>query len=519
MNHSDTHPLISLDQARVTLGSVPALAGVTWDLDRGAHWAVIGPNGSGKSTFLRLVRGELHPDQKNGGQRIYRLAGSEQRTPIGLRQRMGLVSSELQERYLYHEWNIPALSVVLSGFFDTPLLYESPTPGQQERARRILALLGIEELADRPFLSLSQGQARKVLLARALAPLEPAKGVNLLLLDEPCSGLDQESRDQFLALVKRVAAGDEPEIAAQVLMADHRLDRLPGCLTHAALFSRGSLVRQGPLAEVLESPEAARAMEPKPPAAYCPTPARPGQDRVAESSAAPIFEIRNAQVFLDRVRVLKDLNWKMLPGENWAVLGPNGSGKTTLLKLLAGDLHPALGGEIFRFGLPEPCLMELVWKRLGMVSPDLQSRYRALWGRVPKAWEAAASNFNLSMDIHREIAPQEEQAARYWLDQMGLAEFADRPVDKLSYGQMRRVLLARALAPDPELLILDEPCSGLDRANRALLLDLVSELAQNGRQLLYVTHDTAELVPEITHVLRLDQGRIVSQGPRKDMEK
>ena len=108
---------ITLQDVRLSLGGKPILENITWSLQPGQHWGILGANGSGKSTFMKLLRGDLQPDQRDGGTRLYHFGGEPHPDTAGIRQRFGLVSSEIQERYTHHSWNPPALEVVLSGFF------------------------------------------------------------------------------------------------------------------------------------------------------------------------------------------------------------------------------------------------------------------------------------------------------------------------------------------------------------------------------------------------------------------
>ncbi|MBU4190989.1 MAG: ATP-binding cassette domain-containing protein, partial [Proteobacteria bacterium] len=203
------HCLIELTEASVTRGQTRLLGPVSWRLLRGRHAAVIGENGSGKTTLLKLLRGEIAPDQMAGqaagrtqGQsRIFDFGHGPQSSPIGLRQRIGLVSSDMQDFYFLHARRASARSVILAGFFDTPLLYDEPTDAQLALAGAIIDELSIGHLADREMGTLSTGQARMVLIARALAARP-----DVLLLDECLEGLDAPTRREILGLLDAASA-------------------------------------------------------------------------------------------------------------------------------------------------------------------------------------------------------------------------------------------------------------------------------------------------------------------------
>jgi ABC-type molybdenum transport system ATPase subunit/photorepair protein PhrA len=222
----------------------------------------------------------------------------------------------------------------------------------------------------------------------------------------------------------------------------------------------------------------------------------------------PLVEIVDADVYLERRRVLTRINWTVRPGERWAVLGPNGAGKSTLCGLVLGDLRPALGGMVRHFGV-QGGELRAVQKRMGYVSAALQAAYvQPLTGA-----ELVLSGFFASRGLYplveRATEAQHAAVAR-WLEHFGLADLAGRPIAALSYGQMRRLLLARAAVAGPDLLVLDEPCSGLDAPSREAFLATLSGLARQGAAMVFVTHHPDELIPEIDHVLRLENGRIAA---------
>src|SRR4029434_1925488 len=158
---SVTAPLVELNDVNVSLSGSRVLTGIRWSLRPGQHWAVLGANGSGKSTFLKLVRGEVWPEPGCGAS-IYRLGG-EQRTAVGIKERMPLVSPEAQDRYLQIEWTHRVLEVIYSGFSGTDYLFRKPTTAQRALANKLIRSLGVEGLLRRNVQELSTGELRRVL--------------------------------------------------------------------------------------------------------------------------------------------------------------------------------------------------------------------------------------------------------------------------------------------------------------------------------------------------------------------
>ncbi len=204
--------------------------------------------------------------------------------------------------------------------------------------------------------------------------------------------------------------------------------------------------------------------------------------------------------------VLDRLNWTFRDSEHWAVLGPNGSGKSTLVKLITGDHPQAYANHIRLFGRARGS-GESIWdikQRIGLISSELQIRYR----KGITVIAVIRSGFFDSIGLYRRCSAQQEKMADRWLSIISLDAKRTHPFDQLSYGERRLVLLARAMVKTPELLVMDEPCQGLDPENRSQILAIVEQICGlAATNLLYITHRPEEIPRAITHVLRL-----VSQG-------
>ncbi|SNR66296.1 molybdate transport system ATP-binding protein [Humidesulfovibrio mexicanus] len=526
-------PLARLDGVGVTRGGADLLRDIGFSLRAGERWALLGENGAGKTTFLRVLRGDLPPTH---GTRTYDLpgAGGAQNSPLGLRQRLALVSGDMQDLYAVHDWAATGLEVVQSGFFDSALLYCAPTADQRDAALAVMERLELLELAGKRMSRLSSGQARAVLLARALA-CRP----NVLLLDECLEGLDAPARAAFLAALDRAAAAD-PRLA--MVFSSHRAaeaDGLPACLRLALVLTGGRMADSGPLPEVLQrlgcQHQPARTNHMSQPVqwdraasgcsanhAFAPegnAPPFPALCPPPRAVSGPFLaRINGADVVVDGRTLLSSIHWTIRPGEHWAVLGANGAGKSTLLALLAGDIWPSAvdgppGQVAYGFGQPGENLDE-TRRRIGRVGAAIDRDYG--WDlRVDEAvWSGAFG----SIGLYAEAGPELQERSRALLEFFGLAALAARRIRTLSRGQLRRVMLARALAGNPSLLLLDEPMSGLDAPARRDVRELFSRLARAGVPLVMVTHHTRDLPDEVGKVLRLKGGRIVFSGDRREYE-
>jgi len=230
----------------------------------------------------------------------------------------------------------------------------------------------------------------------------------------------------------------------------------------------------------------------------------------------PLLELVDARVVRDGRTILAIERLTLNAGEHVAVLGPNGSGKSTLVGMLTRDIQP-LATEATPVRLLGQERWELLEARrlLGVVSADLQNR------TVPgvSVQDLALSGFFGSFGIFRWQNPTSEMRARVdeLLVRLGIESLADRRVDTLSTGEARRALIARALVHDPPVLVLDEPCDGLDLSAAYLLRQTLRDLADGGRSLVLVTHHIDDVLPEVERAILLDHGRIVADGPKHDI--
>jgi molybdate transport system ATP-binding protein len=476
------HPLVTLDRVDVRLSGATLLAGVTLEIRAGEGLAVVGPSGSGKTTLLRLVRGDLWPHPSSEGRRLYHGMDGPSESPIGARERFALVAPEAQDAYVRHDWDLPVEAVIRSGFSDAVFPPEAATPAQAARIRQVADLLGVAHLLSRSILELSRGEGRRVLLARALAPAP-----DLLLLDEACDGLDASSRQAFLVHVATVLRA-----GTAIVVATHREEEIPEGVRRVVRVQGGRVWEDRDRErDRVRDREHDRGR---------------GRGHVRDPDPRPLlFEVERATVRVEGREVLSAVDFALHRGERVAIVGPNGAGKSTLLRLLAGEAQPA-AGIVRRLGLGERAGTFDLRGRIGVVSPELQARHRfdALGEAV------VLSGFQGAIGLAEEPTEEARARAAVAMARLGISHLAGRHLLTLSYGELRKLLVARALAPEPAVLLLDEPLAGLDAASRAWVSRTVAAACDAGAALVTVTHHRDELPPGIERILLLEGGRLAA---------
>ncbi len=226
-----------------------------------------------------------------------------------------------------------------------------------------------------------------------------------------------------------------------------------------------------------------------------------------------MLELRDVSLIRNDKIILKNINWRVGPDENWVVFGRNSSGKTMLLEVVTGFTFPS-SGEIIRFGRKhgEYDVREIK-KRIGYVSSPLRSRFR--FGET--LVDVVLSGFSASIGLYGEPSREQRKLALAMLSDIGLNTQAHQRFGELSDGEKQKVLILRALINQPDILILDEPAAGLDIVSREELLFAIERIhIRNKSVIIYVTHHTEEITSLFSHVIILDCGRVFYAGPLID---
>ena len=460
---------LRLEQATLRLGGHLFFRGIDWEAHDGEQWALIGPNGAGKTVLAALATGALHP----AGGRAWL------RSDIDPARDIGQISFEVERRICEDDARHD-----ISEFMDTAVDQGTTAGGLLHAASRdpaaiagVVEALHLGPLLPRGLRFLSSGERRRTLLARLLLQA-PAVAV----LDAPLEGVDVRSRELLRAMLTTLLSG-----RTRVLLLMRRAEDIPPGITNVLQLDAGRIVfcgrREDWTGDASTAPPAVRAVG-LPPAPVDLTSASGDTD-------AALIELVDVHAHYGDQAVLEGVSLRMHRGEHLCLAGPNGCGKSTLLALVCGDNPRAYGQQVRVCGRLRGS-GEPVWelkRRFGIVSNALHLDYP----KRTRVADVVLSGFHDTLGLYESCSAAEQSAARAWLGALDLGGQSGQRFDALSFGTQRLVLIARAMVKAPPILILDEPCSGLDGPNRARVLDLIEQIGRSGRTtLLYVSHEAEE---------------------------
>lgn len=531
MNETNGNSLIEIQNCRVQDLHGTGIARLDWRMGAGEAWLVIGPNGGGKADFLRALAGEkqIVPNDAGG---VYetRFSGSVEIVSLEkaaslIQEERDLDETEYMDRIDEGRTGRRFICEVLGG--PDAKHRNLPLPAIAARLETLpeVKLCGVEKILERGLKFMSTGEIRRTLLCRALL-----SGKKLLILSDPFAGLDAQSRaillDFFAAIVgklRNTASAGEAVQRTSIILGMERYHEIPDTITNVLEFADGKIsfcgtkadyekVISGREAEKAKSREAEksefvselRLIQNETVLAPSVTEGGGDFDKLNQRS---LVKMNNVNVGWGDHRVLVDFSWEVKQGEHWLIRGPNGSGKTTLLELITGDNHQVFSNDVWLFGRKRGT-GETIWdikKQLGIVSYRWHVEYRMVGGTDLES--VIISGFKDSIGLYEQKTDVEVAAARKWLRLGGFSGREHESFGSLSYGEQRAVLILRAAVKSPKILILDEPCHGLDERYRQKILDLIETVAETGTTtLLHVSHDPTEALPCEKHVLELKPG-------------
>ena len=468
---------------------------VNFELCDGEHIAIVGRNGCGKSMFVDMIVGR-HPLLMHDPEYDFSPSDKEMVSDniryITFRDSYG--GDNDRTYYLQQRWNqqeidenTPTVGAKLEEAF---ALAGKDTPERRQMQKHIYELFHMEHLLDKYIILLSSGELRKFKLASTLFA-DP----RVLIMDNPFIGLDAETRDQLKELLKVLSA----ERALQIILVLSKTDDIPDFITHIVEVKDMVVLPKVTREEYLENlaPIPAHVLDEERAQAIIDLPYKTEEYHTQE-----VVKMNKVSIRYGKRTILKELDWTVMNGERWALSGQNGAGKSTLLSLVCADNPQSYACDIALFGNSRGS-GESIWdikKHIGYVSPELHRAYQ----RDISAIRIVASGLKDSVGLYVKPTGDDLEKCKFWMHIFGLDGLEDRTFLKMSSGEQRLILLARAFVKDPELLILDEPLHGLDNTNRRLVKDVIETFCKrDNKTMIMVTHYKEELPACIDHSIYL----------------
>lgn len=467
---------------------------VDFELCDGEHMAIVGPNGGGKSMLVDILIGR-HPlimtePQYDFAPSTKPLAADNIKY-ITFRDSYGDSDGTyfLQQRWNQQEIDeeTPRVGSELEKAYH---MAGEDTLERRQLQSHLYRLFNIEHLMDKYLILMSSGELRKYQLTKALLT-DP----RVLIMDNPFIGLDTETRDQLKELLTALAR----ERQLQVILVLSKTDDIPDFITHVVE------VRDMRVGTKMTKEEYISMREPNP--------ARVLDDEMEQAivnlpykdndyNSEEVVGMNKVSIVYGERTILKELDWTVRNGERWALSGQNGAGKSTLLSLVCADNPQSYACDIALFGNPRGS-GESIWdikKHIGYVSPEMHRSYH----RDIPAIRIVASGLKDTVGLYVKPDESEYDICRLWMKIFGLEGKENTSFLRLSSGEQRLVLVARAFVKDPQLLILDEPLHGLDNRNRRLVKDVIEAFCRRrNKTLIMVTHYKEELPACIDHSIFL----------------
>ncbi len=475
-------PILEIQNLSFQFGSNVVLKNLNFKINKGENWQIGGLSGTGKTTLAKIISGEIKNFE--GNIKINFDENSE------LKQKVIYVSNWYQftnlegDRNFYYQqrYNKFAKNDTFTVFAELNHFAQKEQL-DFKNVEKYLEIFDFQNFKEQQLIELSSGEHKKLQLVKAFW-LKP----QILIIDQPYTGLDVKSRKNLNQIFENLTQ------EGVMLLLINNDDEVPSCINHFAEIKNGSFLELAHHSEITKGEERIPKELPyflqKPP----------------KTNAKEMVKLENVNVSYGEKKVLKNINWQLNEGERWLLQGPNGSGKSTLLSLLNGDHPQAYANKIYLFGKKRGS-GESIWdikEKIGIISPELHWYYDL----NANVGQTIASGFFDSMSLYQKLSFEQQQKLEQILHFFDLNEDKNKKLNTLSLGKQRLALLARTIVKNPELLILDEPCQGLDTQQTQYFNRVVDDLCKSGHTLIYVGHFESQLPECLSHQLILENGEI-----------
>ncbi|QKJ29228.1 ATP-binding cassette domain-containing protein [Mucilaginibacter mali] len=488
-------PFIVITGVDIGYLSKPVLNNLDLEITAGQHWAFVGAAGSGKTSLLQTIAGNL---QNRKGEITRNFEGQSNNHPTDFRRHIAFVASRHHFRNLsntsdlYYQQRYNSSdsedALTVSAYLEQVAI--AFPASHHWNLTNTISLLKLGALADKQLIKLSNGEIKRLMIAAALL-----KNPQLLLMDNPLAGLDTDTRQEFNNIVNKIAATG---ITIAMATSPHEL---PAAITHVGVIKNSTLnitTRDKYQPEELSEKASLAGFDLSGLITGYPAPAY-----------TDVVAMRNVNIRYGEKLVLQHINWQVKQGERWALMGHNGAGKSTLLSLINGDNPQAYANDIILFDKKRGS-GESIWdikKKTGFISPELYQYFPA----DNSCLQTIESGYYDTMGLFRPSDKTKAGRALQWMKMLEIDQYARQLLKNIPASAQRLCLLARAMIKCPTLLILDEPCQGMDDHQVAHFKALIDTICrQTNITLIYVTHYAEHIPDSVDKTLRLVNGHIVS---------
>ncbi len=481
------HPLLQMEKVEVKMGALIILRSISLNLYKNKPIAILGQSGSGKTVLARTLTGKHF----FSGKITSRLSETSFSKDIVLVAQQHLFTDYTNTRTnLYYQQRFQSTEQETTRTV-AEYLQEKHQDFNSDAYTDWIEWLSVTPLLSKKLIQLSNGENKRIQLFRAILS-DP----RILILDQPFIGLDVATREILSAALGKLAQKN----ITYILLSG--TTQIPDSVETVYVLSNGTLSEGISRDTFMAAPEKFYQSES---ATVWHTELIPPPQPLTKDFEN-VVRLVNVNVHYNERYLLQDIHWTMKKGSAWCVYGHNGAGKSTLLSLITADHPQAYSNEVYLFDQRRG-RGESIWdikKNIGYISPELHLYFE------PDAtcFETVASGLFDTIGLFRKLRPDQVALTETWLKVLGLEALRDRLLKNCSAGQQRLLLLARACIKQPPLLVLDEPCQGLDDAQTAAFNRLIDHLYERQTiSLIYVSHYQHQLPQCIEHYLQLEQGK------------
>ena len=469
-------PIAVIDYLSASHGGAKVLSDISFTLNEDDCLAILGPVGSGKTTLAKALSGRLF---RTGS--VYFKSRTNRVHPSILlveQQHHFKNRSNMQDFYLQQRFNSADAG-------DAYTIREELSNEDEVSFAYWLDFFMLAPLVDKPLVQLSNGENKRLQLVKSVL-----RDPDWLILDNPFLGLDVDGREILSNCLEKLL-----EISVRFILINSPA-ALPACVNRVIYLEEGRMAWDGPMSAY----ESFRRVD------------KFVFDHTVMDDlirSAQIYEPFQQAVHMNNVTIsygekviLSGIHWEIKSGDCWALSGPNGAGKSTLLSLITADNPQAYSQDIHLFDRQRGT-GESIWdikKRIGYVSPELHVYFR----EPANVFNVVGSGLFDTLGVYKKITEEQKSRIEHWLDVFEISHLSQRMFQQISTGEQRMVLVARALVKNPPLLILDEPCQGLDEEQIHRVKEILNYICSNSQTtLIYVSHYASDIPDCVNQYFKL----------------